>query len=82
VTTTLSLVIGDLEHDDFLTARLRVERVVGLVQQHSTVAFIHEDSSWGERMAAVIPAALAEELIKEGRIGWPLYTSRTVVAPR
>ena len=82
MTTTLSLVIGDLEHGDFLTARLRVERVVGLVQQHSTVAFIHEDSSWGERVAAIIPAALAEELIKEGRLKWPLYTSMTVPVPQ
>ena len=32
--------------------------------------------------AAVIPAALAEELIKEGRLKWPLYTSMTVPVPQ
>ena len=80
MTTTLNLVIGDLEHTQFLTARQQVERVAGLVQQHGTVAFIHEDSSWGERVAAIIPAVLAEELIKEGRIKRPLYTSMTVPA--
>ena len=90
MTTTLELVTAHLDTGDldpglhFSTAREQVERVAALVEQYGTAAYIYAGERWSapRPAAAVIPVALAEELIKEGRIGWPLYTSRTVVAPR
>jgi hypothetical protein len=66
------------------TPRMEAERVVALVQNYGAAAFIYEDdASCGlpaKAAAAIIPAGLAQELIAEGRLPWPLYTSRTVLA--
>jgi len=63
------------------TARDQVERVARMVRDYDTGAFIQESESYaGERIACIIPVALADELIREGRLRWPLYTSMTVPA--
>lgn len=72
--------MGELKPDESreadLDAAQQVERVANMVEHYQTVAFIHH--SYAEDIAAIIPVALAKELIREGRIEWPLYTSRTV----
>jgi hypothetical protein len=55
----------------------------GAVTKSRTAAFIYESKSfWGdeEPAAAVIPADVARELIREGRLGLPPLASMTVLA--
>lgn len=64
------------------TAGDQVRRVSNLVTAHRTAAFIFEGGyAETDALAAVIPADIARELIEEGRLKWPLYTSQTVVKP-
>ena len=95
MTTTLNLTLAYLDRDSPMivvdygagttrsiagTARQQVERVTTMVREYSTMAYVYDESDWDEPVAAVIPAGLAAELVKEGRIKWPLYTSMTVPA--
>ncbi len=90
MTTILELSTHDIEDNPFLTPRQVVERVTAAVQEHKCGAFIYDElyplpyygpDRVGSAVAAVIPVSLASELIKEGRLKWPLYTSMTVPAP-
>jgi hypothetical protein len=95
VTTILYLRLDDLDVEqrmievgpegrgEFMaTARDQVERVARMVRDYEVAAFIHEEDGYftADRIACIIPVALADELLKEGRLKWPLYTSMTVPA--